>query len=590
METFPGDPLRRAGRSGSSEDFLRLLDRAVAASANGILITDQRIPDNPIIYVNPAFERTTGYTRAEVVGRNCRFLQCDDRDQPVLDDLRECIRTGSDCRVVLRNYRKDGKQFWNELYVSPVHNDRGELTHFVGVQNDITERKRAEEERDLLLVREQIVREQIVRAEAVEARKRLSMLAAAGSALSSTSLDYGATLGRIPRLVVPDLGDFCLVDILEENGEVLQIAADHADPEKLPFLKELRRHRRFELDSPGAVARVLHTGEPVLLGEVSEDYFAGSRENEKRLELLGKLEMGSLISAPLVARGRTLGAITVAASRGGRRYDEDDLSLLGSLAYRCALALDNARLYRERGRIARTLQRSLLPRLPETPGIEVGMEYLPVGEETEIGGDFYDLIEAPDGSWIATIGDVRGHGPLAAALTALARYTIRAIALREGEPARLLSGLNEALLRQVSSYRFLTAACARLSETGGDGAHELKVSVAGHPPPLVLRRDGSVQEISVPSKVLGVFEEPELGESTLRLSPGEAVVLYTDGVTEAHHQGGDLFGEERLRSLLGTCTGLKAPEISGRLKEAVLDHASGQPRDDIAILVVRVPG
>src|SRR3712207_9210307 len=103
----------------------RLLGRAVTASSNGIIITDPPVPDNPIVYVNPAFEEISGYTADEVLGHNCRFLQADDRDQPALDELREALAEGRECRVVLRNYRKDGTPFWNELYVSPIH-DRSE--------------------------------------------------------------------------------------------------------------------------------------------------------------------------------------------------------------------------------------------------------------------------------------------------------------------------------------------------------------------------------------------------------------------------------------------------------------------------------
>jgi PAS domain S-box-containing protein len=123
----------------------RLLDRAVAASSNGIVITDPKLPDNPIVYVNPAFEKISGYAAEEVRGRNCRFLQAEDRDQSSLDELRVALREERECRVVLRNYRKDGTSFWNELYVSPVHDEEGRLTNFVGVQNDITERRRIEE-------------------------------------------------------------------------------------------------------------------------------------------------------------------------------------------------------------------------------------------------------------------------------------------------------------------------------------------------------------------------------------------------------------------------------------------------------------
>ena len=126
-------------------DWFHMLERAVEAARNGILITDPNQPDNPIVYANPGFERLTGYSAEEAIGRNCRFLQGADRDQPVLDEIRAALREERECRVVVRNYRKDGTLFWQALSISPVRDEDGRLTHFVGVQDDITERKMAEE-------------------------------------------------------------------------------------------------------------------------------------------------------------------------------------------------------------------------------------------------------------------------------------------------------------------------------------------------------------------------------------------------------------------------------------------------------------
>jgi PAS domain S-box-containing protein len=698
----------------SSEELRRMLDRAVAASSNGILITDPNLPDNPIVYVNPAFVKTTGYSMEEAIGRNCRFLQGEDRGQPALEELRVAIREGRGCQVVLRNYRKDGTLFWNELYVSPVHDEAGRLVNFVGVQNDvteskrteemlrrsedrlrlavestglgtwdfdpitrkskwderckeifglppetevdyeiflsrvhredrervdrgvqraldpgsggkynveyrtvgledgderwvaargqaffdtsgrsvrfigtvldITERKRAEEERDLLLVREQLAR-----AEAVRARRRLALLASVGPVLYS-SFDYEATLERIARFTVPDLADWCLVDIVEEDGSVNQLAAAHADPAKETLLWELRTHRRFGEDAPGTAAQVLRTGRSVLVPEVSGSWQAERATGEEHLRLLRNLEVSSLMSVPLLARGRALGVMTLVSSSPERRYDEEDLSLAENLASRCALAVDNARLYRERSYIARTLQRSLLPHLPQIPGVEVGVEYLPVGEENEVGGDFYDLIEAGagEGCWMAVIGDISGKGAAAAAVTALARYTIRAMALRECKPAAILSALNEAMIRQLDDDQFCTVACACLKLTNGSRV-ELTVARGGHPAPLLLRAEGSIEVIEPPGKALGVFPDPELGDRTVRLEAGDAVVFYTDGIIEARGPDGSFFGEERLLNVLGSCAGLDAPSLAEKLRNVVMAFGEGPQRDDLAVLVLRVP-
>lgn len=545
----------------------RLLDRAVAASSNGIVITDPRRQDNPIIYVNPAFERTTGFPVEEVLGRNCRFLQGSDRDQPPLAELRDAIREGRECRVMLRNYRKNGEQFWNELYISPVYDEAGRLTNFIGVQNDVTERKHAEEERDLLLAREQLAR-----AEAVAARRRLSLLAAAGTELS-TSLDYAATLEKITRILVPDLAEWCLVDT-ESNGIVRQTAEAHADPSLTHHLRELRDLRKPE--DAGEVQK----NSPRFLSETEVD--------AEFPRLPREIKARSCMRVPLLARGRVLGAITLASTHPGR-YDDEDLALAENLAHRCALALDNARLYGEQNYIARTLQQSLLPHLPEVPGVEVGAEYLPAGSESSVGGDFYDLIECGEsGCWVATIGDVCGQGATAIATTALVRHTVRAVALLEDSPVRILSDLNEAMLQQFSAHQFCTAACVCLRYME-DGA-ELTVARGGHPSPLLLRASGAVEKVGHPGRAIGVFEDLELDEEVVRLGSGDALVLYTDGVTEARSPDEDFFGENRLVDLLGFCAGMDASGIAEKIKDAVLRYAGETPHDDIAVLVLQVPG
>ena len=709
------------GESGAREAG-RLLDRAVRSSASGIVITDARRPENPIVYVNPAFEFTTGYPASEVLGSNCRFLQAGDRDQPALDELRAAIRGGRECRVALRNYKKDGTLFYNELSISPVHDEGGRIVNFVGVQEDVTERKRVEEElaksaerlrlateatglgtwdydlvtgelrwderckeifgllpddevdydaflkmlhpedrdrvdrvvsralepgsggafeteyrtvsrdgterwvisrgraifeearavrfigtviditarkkddeeRDRLLFREKVAR-----AEAEAARKRLALQARAGTVLSA-SLDYETTLARVARLTIPEFADFCLVDVLAEDGSLRQLAAAHADPAEEDVLVELAAYR--ELDAAGLKdtrrlsASVLRTGEAVLPPET--DTLADGSRDEEHLAILRRLHPRSCICAPLVARGRTLGTITYVRNKPGSRYDPEDLSLSESLAARCASAIDNARLYASEARIARTLQGSLLPAyIPEIPSVEVGLLYLPAGE-ANVGGDFYDLFEASglhEGelgaalpSWGVTIGDVSGKGPEAAAVLALARYTVRAAAMHRTRPAFILADLNEAMLRhgrERESGKFCTVAYARL-EPDERGAR-VSVSRGGHPAPMLLHSDGTVRPIGYAGRAMGVLADPRLTEQEARLDPGDALVLFTDGVTEARAPDGTFFGEERLADLLRSYAGLDAETLAARLGAVVCEFQEGDLHDDVAILVLR---
>jgi serine phosphatase RsbU (regulator of sigma subunit) len=308
----------------------------------------------------------------------------------------------------------------------------------------------------------------------------------------------------------------------------------------------------------------------------------------EHLDILLSLEPRSLICVPLLARGKIIGAVTLVSSKPDRRYDEEDLMLAEDLAYRCAQAAENSRLYRDRSEIARVLQTSLLPpHLPEIPGVEVGAEYLPVGEANVVGGDFYDLINTVEDGWVCAIGDVRGKGVEAAAVTALARYTIRAVTMKDDRPSEVLAALNEAMLRQLPEDRFCTAACIRLEPENGSAGVGLDIARAGHPAPLLLRPGGPVEEVGCSGRVLGVFDDAELRDTSLRLMPGETLVLYTDGVTEARSPDGDFFGEDRLRKLLGSCSGYDAATLAARIKDVILDFQEGYPRDDLAVLVLR---
>jgi serine phosphatase RsbU (regulator of sigma subunit) len=259
------------------------------------------------------------------------------------------------------------------------------------------------------------------------------------------------------------------------------------------------------------------------------------------------------------------------------------------LARRCAMAIDSSRVYGERDYIARTLQSSLLPaELPLIPGLETAARFRATGEGNDVGGDFYDLFATGGRGWSVVVGDVCGKGPDAAAVTALARYTVRAAAMTERLPSRVLALLNEALLRHDAERRFCTVAYAYL-EALEDGAR-LGFASGGHPLPLVLRANGEVEWLGAHGMLLGAVPDPALEDRSIALGRGDAVVFYTDGVTEAGSPRNPL-GEERLAEVVAGCAGMDADSIAGRVEGAALDVEDGAPRDDIAVVVVRVtPG
>ena len=236
--------------------------------------------------------------------------------------------------------------------------------------------------------------------------------------------------------------------------------------------------------------------------------------------------------------------------------------------------------------LAYTLQQSLLPPTsPVVPGLDVATRYRYAGAGFEVGGDFYDIFQT-HGAWGAMIGDVCGKGVAAASLTALVRYSARAAAMGDIPPADVLRVVNETVLREPGDDQICTIAYVRIDVDDG-GARVTSVA-GGHPLPVVVRASGVVETLGRPGTLLGAFERVDLADASTDLAPGDALVLYTDGVTEAR-AGDDFFGTERLLSLLESVVGATADEIVTRVTDAALDFQGGHPRDDIAVVVLRVP-
>jgi integral membrane sensor domain MASE1/serine phosphatase RsbU (regulator of sigma subunit) len=239
-------------------------------------------------------------------------------------------------------------------------------------------------------------------------------------------------------------------------------------------------------------------------------------------------------------------------------------------------------------RISGTLQAGLLPtELPEIPGIETAIYYRPAGEHQIVGGDFYDVFEADDGSWAVVVGDVVGKGAEAAATTALARYTLRAAAVHERQPSRILAELNHAIRRQTPDQS-CTAVYLRVELERRGRAHATLAN-GGHPPPLLLRAQGSVERFDTGSLVLGVEEDAGLTDRAMELRPGDAMLIYTDGLTDAYAPT-RIATQDELATMLIPCAGMDAAEIADRVTRGMLPEGWGQPRDDILLFVLRVPG
>ena len=426
-------------------------------------------------------------------------------------------------------------------------------------------------------------------------RGSLSFLVEASDLLAGT-LERDQTLALMAQMTVPTLAAWCAVYTTADQAGLPQLAfVLHEDEDRIDGLRALlERVPPPEPDpSPGARPwkapyEAAHTAalrtslRSLGLGDAARPA-VGPGTTLATAAAVG----GETVVLPLVARNRVIGLLALGKS-ADERFRAEILELAEDLSRRAALALDNARLYSERTAISRALQRSLLPpELPRVPGVEVEVIYRAAGEGNEVGGDFYDVFPIRPGTYGFAIGDVCGTGPEAAAVTGLARHSLRLLA-REGLSApEVLERLNAAILEEGARSRFLTLLYGEMTPHQ-DGTVELRLVCAGHPLPLRLRPDGGVCPAAEPQPLLGVLEELTLQEQSVVLVPGDVLLCVTDGVTE-RREGSRMLGDDGLADVLSGCTGLTAGAVAARVQRAVERFAPDPPSDDMAILALRIP-
>ena len=533
---------RRAAERALREqtDRYESLLEALSEVGEGMVVLEQQ---GHCSYANPAFEQLCGYTFPELAAMDSVL-------DLVVEGEREEARRRAWLRaergLVDRGYRvamrrRDGERVELEVAGVPLELDPPNRTQLVVVVRDVTARVKAEQERERALAR--------------------SALLAEASELFDQSLDEERTMRSVARLCVRELADNCVILLGDSPAQVRRVTAvAHEQERERALLVALLRDPVEERPDHPMLAVMRHGRSQV-----------------------AETDLGRTAIVPLRARGRVHGVLAAGFDELDRAEHDELLALFEDLGRRAALALDNARLYEERDHVARTLQRSLLPaELPEIPGVALAARYLAAGAGNEVGGDFYDCFATGGGDWAIVIGDVCGKGAEAAAITALARYTLRAAVLHTRRPRDVLGALNEALLRQNLDYRFCTVLYASL--TPRDGHVTATIATGGHPLPLVLRANGDVDRAGRRGTLLGVLAAPEISEESVDLAPGDALVLFTDGVTEASRS--DRPG--RLTELLASCAGRDAATIAETFEREALTAQDGSPRDDVAVLVARV--
>jgi serine phosphatase RsbU (regulator of sigma subunit) len=403
------------------------------------------------------------------------------------------------------------------------------------------------------------------------AESRTQLLAESGRMLVS-SLDYEETLRNVSQVAVPELADWCAVDLIDDQGHPQRVAT-------APTGSELEDFRPPESDPDKGLRHVIRTGTSILYRRVSRAQLARWATSAPQRRALQALEICSVLIVPMRVPERTIGAMTFVTATSGRALGPEDQALGEQLGRRAAVAVENARLHSSLQAVAETLERSLLPgELPDVPGWKIASLYRPARSESriDIGGDFFEVFHA-DGRWYAIVGDVEGKGVVAATLTALMRNGTHFAAGTEAEPAAILERLDEGL-RRHGQEATCTALCARLER------ERLVVASAGHPPALLVTGNGEVKELSPPGPLLGAFEDASFRQDEVPVGPGDVALVYTDGVIQA--LGSGPVGRNRLRGLLSEQAGRPPQEVLSRLEAALREHRVDARVDDLAALAL----
>jgi PAS domain S-box-containing protein len=544
---------RAEARSAEAERFRQHLAEVVRGTQDAVLSKDL---DGILTTWNPAATRLYGYSAEEAIGRHISFLvppDHKDEEQAILDRVKRGERLDT---FETERIRADGARIAVSLTVSPIRSPMRGLIGASVVARDITAEMRRRRAQDFLV---------------------------AASRLLDSSLDPVETARTIVHTAVPELAELCLIDFRRPDGWYGDSVVAGADPKVAARLERIRGESPLDPGGDHPVAQVLRLHQPMIWRDLkAPEVVAKVAQNDEHTQLMRDAGYNSAAVVPLIARGRTLGALSFLHAYSNLRYDPGDLEFLSELGERAALALDNARLYRERDRVANNLQRGLRPPRPaEVPGLDISVVFEAAGEGIEVGGDLYDVLLSEDGCWIL-IGDVAGKGSTAAGVSVAVRHSVRGLTRELDEPDEVLRRVNELLLSGESLNDFATVMLARLRRDGG--SWNLALASAGHPP--AVHAAGEEARLLGGGSVLGAWQDANVARHERTIGSGDTLVLCTDGWLEAgpiaSHLAPESFAEQA-RSLAG----LELDELTDRLRADAVGRSAGTLRDDLVLLAVR---
>ncbi len=467
------------------------------------------------------------------------------------------VLEGEEAHEITVGYLVEGssKARWSRVNASPIKNDAGDVVWAVNFFLDVTDQYRR--------------------------REREAFLARVTEALSA-GLTADPKLKSLADVLVPDLAGWCGFHLLDEFGNLEAVGVAFPQTPDARSLFDIAETGTVNSSVDTMQTRVLASRHAEYIPAVTDEMLDAVEETVGKdlADLLRRLELGSVLCIPLGAGGIEVGTMTLMRTRREGPFDEDDLALIEQVAQRAGVVLANSRIFEREHQIAEALRRGLTPEsVPDVPWLRIAARYLPLVRPGYVGGDFYDVIVLDDDTCALLMGDIEGKGVEAAAAVGMARQTLKTTIALRPDPVTVLGRLNVAL-REGGYSRMCTLAYVVLERQ--DDRVLAWISLAGHPPVVVLRGDGTMELVGDPCPPLGPFPEVEPLTVSVDLRPGDALVAYTDGFETSEQSP-----PEMVSMILKRCSADAPDRLLDEMLGVFRDIAP-HPSDDLALLAARV--